>query len=129
MPETAKHAVWQKTACILCSLNCGLEVQTSGRDGREIVKIRGDDAHPVSQGYLCEKPRRLNAYQQGEDRLRSPMRRRADGTYEAIEWDTAIREIAAKFRTVIARHGSESILYYGGGGQGNHLGAPMATPH
>ena len=50
------------------------------------------------------------------------MRRRADGTYEAIDWDTAIREIAAKFRTVIARHGSESILYYGGGGQGNHLG-------
>jgi anaerobic selenocysteine-containing dehydrogenase len=122
MAEAASDVSWRKTACILCSLNCGLEVQTGGRDGREIVKIRGDDAHPVSQGYLCEKPRRLNAYQQGEDRLRSPMRRRADGTYEAINWDTAIREIAAKFRTVIARHGSASILYYGGGGQGNHLG-------
>ena len=30
---------WNKTACILCSLNCGLEVQT---EGRRIVKVRGD---------------------------------------------------------------------------------------
>ena len=30
---------WQKTACIICSLNCGLEVQT---EGRRIVRIRGD---------------------------------------------------------------------------------------
>jgi anaerobic selenocysteine-containing dehydrogenase len=122
MPEPVSDTTWKKSACILCSLNCGLEVQTGGRDEREIVKIRGDDAHPVSRGYLCEKPRRLNAYQQGDDRLRSPMRRRADGTYEAIDWDTAILEIAAKFREVSARHGSGSILYYGGGGQGNHLG-------
>jgi anaerobic selenocysteine-containing dehydrogenase len=50
------------------------------------------------------------------------MRRRADGTYEAIDWDTAIREVAARLREVVARHGGESILYYGGGGQGNHLG-------
>jgi len=43
---------WEKTACILCSVNCGLEVQTGGEDGRRIIKIRGDDAHPVSWGYL-----------------------------------------------------------------------------
>ena len=50
------------------------------------------------------------------------MRRRPDGTYEAIDWETAIREIAAKFAAIKARHGGESILYYGGGSQGNHLG-------
>ena len=50
------------------------------------------------------------------------MRRRPDGTYEAIDWETAIREIAAKFSAIKARHGGESILYYGGGSQGNHLG-------
>ncbi|RPJ84951.1 MAG: hypothetical protein EHM13_02590, partial [Acidobacteria bacterium] len=30
---------WQPTACILCSENCGIEVQT---DGRRIARIRGD---------------------------------------------------------------------------------------
>lgn len=113
---------WQKTACILCSLNCGLEVQTGGKDGREIIKMRGDDDHPASQGYVCEKSQRMNHYQNGADRLTSPMRRRADGSHEAISWEVAIREIADQFLRIKAEHGGESILYYGGGGQGNHLG-------
>ncbi|MEC7121249.1 MAG: molybdopterin-dependent oxidoreductase [Pseudomonadota bacterium] len=121
-PETQPTAVWQKTACILCSINCGLEVQTGGSDGRQILKIRGDDDHPLSKGYLCEKSQRLNYYQQGADRLTTPMRRRADGSYEAVDWDTAIREVAARLLAVKAKYGGDSILYYGGGGQGNHLG-------
>lgn len=115
---------WQKSACILCALNCGLEVQTS--DDRRILKVRGDSAHPTSRGYLCEKPQRLDAYQNGRDRLTSPMRRRADGTYEAVSWDTAIREVAAKLAAVRDTHGGNRILYYGGGGQGNHLGGAYA---
>ncbi len=116
---TTPSPQWKKTACILCSLNCGLEVQTE--NGR-ISKIRGDDDHPASQGYVCEKSQRMDYYQNGADRLDTPMRRRTDGSYEAIDWDTAIREVAEKFLAIKRRHGGESILYYGGGAQGNHLG-------
>ncbi len=119
----ASREQWQKTACIICALNCGLEVQT---DGRRITKIRGDDDHPVSKGYVCEKSQRLDYYQNGADRLSSPMRRRTDGTYEAIDWDTAIAEIAQKFKAIRDRHGGESILYYGGANQGSHLGGTYA---
>jgi anaerobic selenocysteine-containing dehydrogenase len=121
MSESA-DTQWKKTACILCSVNCGLEVQTGGEGGRHITRIRGDDAHPASQGYVCEKSQRMDWYQNGADRLRSPMRRRADGSYEAISWDTAIGEIADRFQAIKSKYGGESILYYGGGGQGNHLG-------
>ena len=121
--NATEPAHWNKTACIICALNCGLEVQT---DGRRIVRIRGDKAHPVSQGYVCEKSQRMDYYQNGADRLDSPMRRRPDGTYEAIDWETAIREIAARLSAIKARHGGESILYYGGGSQGNHLGGVYA---
>ncbi|NJD30854.1 MAG: molybdopterin oxidoreductase family protein [Gammaproteobacteria bacterium] len=114
---------WHKTACIICALNCGLEVQT---EGRRITKIRGDDDHPVSKGYVCEKSQRLDYYQNGADRLTSPMRRRPDGSYEAIDWDTAIREIAQKLKALKERHGGESILYYGGANQGSHLGGTYA---
>ncbi len=109
---------WHPTACIFCSLNCGLEVQT---EDRQITKIKGDKAHPTSQGYLCEKAQRLNFYQNASDRLTSPMRRRNDGTYEAIDWDTAIEEVATKLMAVRDRHGGASVFYFGGGGQGNHL--------
>lgn len=111
-------ATWQPTACMICSMNCGIEVQT---EGKHIVRVRPDQNHPVTRGYVCEKAQRMDAYQQGRDRLSSPMRRRADGSYEAVSWDTAIAEVAARLAAVREAHGGESILYYGGGGQGNHL--------
>jgi anaerobic selenocysteine-containing dehydrogenase len=114
---------WKKTACIICSLNCGLEVQTEG--GR-ITKTRGDKDHPISQGYVCEKSQRMDYYQKGGDRISSPKRRRPDGSYEDIDWSTAIREIAKKLAAIKSEHGGTSILYYGGSSQGNHLGATYA---
>jgi anaerobic selenocysteine-containing dehydrogenase len=122
MATAALDPQWQKTACILCSLNCGLEVQVGGPGGRHLVKIKGDREHPISRGYLCEKAQRLDFYQTAGDRLDTPLRRRPDGTFEAIDWDTAIREVVAKFTDVKARFGGDKVLYYGGGSQGNHMG-------
>jgi anaerobic selenocysteine-containing dehydrogenase len=110
---------WRQTACILCSVNCGIEVKVE--DGH-IAKVRGDRAHPGSRGYACEKAQRLDHYQNGRHRLSAPLRRRPDGTFEPIDWDTAIREIAAKLVAIRDTHGGSTIFYYGGGGQGNHLG-------
>lgn len=110
---------WQPTACILCECNCGIVVQT---DGGSLAKIRGDKAHPASAGYTCNKALRLDHYQNNHGRLTSPLRRTPDGGYEEIDWDTAIAEIADGFRRIAERHGGDKIFYYGGGGQGNHLG-------
>ncbi len=126
-PEPDALPAWKPTACILCECNCGLEVQLGGQDDRHLVKLRGDKRHPVSQGYACEKPHRLDHYQHSKDRVTSPLRRRADGTYEEIDWDTAIREVAARLAAVRDTHGGDTIFYYGGGGQGNHLPGAYAT--
>jgi anaerobic selenocysteine-containing dehydrogenase len=119
--------VWRATACILCECNCGLEVELGGEGNRHLVRLRGDKRHPSSQGYACEKPHRLDHYQHSRDRLTSPLRRRPDGTFEAIDWDTAIREVAARLAAVRDQHGGDTIFYYGGGGQGNHLPGAYAT--
>ena len=110
---------WQPTACILCECNCGIVVQL---EGRNLARIRGDKAHPASQGYTCNKALRLDHYQNNRNRLTSPMRRRPDGSYEEIDWDTAISEVAAGFKHISETYGGDKIFYYGGGGQGNHLG-------
>ena len=115
---------WESTACILCECNCGIVVQT---EGRRLTKIRGDKDHPASQGYTCNKALRLDYYQSNPNRLTSPMRRRADGSYEEIHWDTAISEIADGFRRISAAYGGDTIFYYGGGGQGNHLGGAYTS--
>ncbi|KLO32149.1 molybdopterin-dependent oxidoreductase [Mycobacterium haemophilum] len=110
---------WQPTACILCECNCGIVVQV---EGRKLARIRGDKAHPGSQGYTCNKALRLDHYQNSRARLTSPMRRRPDGSFEEIDWDTAIVEIAEGFKRIRDTYGGDKIFYYGGGGQGNHLG-------
>ncbi len=110
---------WQPTACILCECNCGIVVQV---EDRRLARIRGDKEHPGSQGYTCNKALRLDHYQSNRARLTSPMRRRPDGTYEEIDWDTAIVEIAEGFKHIRDTYGGDKIFYYGGGGQGNHLG-------
>jgi anaerobic selenocysteine-containing dehydrogenase len=84
---------WQPTACGLSYINCGIEAMT---EGRQIVKVRGDRAHPSTRGYACQKTQRLNYYQNHADRLTTPLRKRSDGSFEAIDWDTAISEIAAR---------------------------------
>jgi hypothetical protein len=114
-------AEWKSTACVLCYINCGIEVAT---EGRTITKVRGDKAHPGTRGYLCQKAQRLAFYSREEDRLTSPLRRSDDGSFEEIDWDTAISEIAARLATIRDTHGGESLAFYGGGGQGNHLGGP-----
>ena len=42
---------WHQGACILCSINCGVRI---GVEGDRIAKVKGDPAHPASQGYICE---------------------------------------------------------------------------
>jgi len=115
---TQAPAEWLPTACVLCACNCGIEVQVA--DGN-LTRVKGDKAHPGSKGYACEKAQRL-AYYQGNPRITAPLRRRADGGYDEVDWDTAIAEVAARLARVRDDHGGASIFYYGGGGQGNHLG-------
>ena len=107
------------TACILCNLNCGILIEQD--DKGNFGKILGDPDHPISEGYICQKATRLNYYQE-QERLTHPLRRKKDGTFEPISWDTAIQEIADQLVHIRDTYGGKSIAYAGGGGQGNHIG-------
>ena len=119
-PLDIKMTDWHKTACILCESNCGIEIRL-GEDSRTFERIRGDKDHPASKGYTCEKALRLDHYQNSRDRLTTPMRRNSDGELEPCDWDTAFGEIAARIQDLRGEFGGQSIFYFGGGGQGNHL--------
>ncbi|MEI7891756.1 MAG: molybdopterin-dependent oxidoreductase [Myxococcales bacterium] len=108
-----------QTACILCSRSCGIEVEA--HDGH-LTKIRGDTKNPVSQGYICQKPTRLDYYQNNADRLTHPLRRRPDGTFERVTWDEALEDIGKRLLAIREKHGGKAFALCGGGGQANHLG-------
>ena len=109
----------RKTACILCSRNCGLTVEVT--DGH-LAGIRGDAEHVTSKGYLCQKAARLDHYQHHADRLRHPLKRTADGSFVRVSWEQALSEIARRLLSIRSLHGGDAFAFVGGGGQGNHLG-------
>ncbi len=111
------------TVCVLCSHNCGLRVDV--KDG-EIVDVRADESNPITEGYVCNKAFSIQHYVKHAQRVQHPLRRKADGTFERVDWDTAIREIAAKLKTVREQHTPRAIALVGVGGQANHMDAPWA---
>ena len=113
----------ERTACILCSRNCGLSVEIE--DGR-FTRIRGDEHHPNSRGYLCQKAARLEHYQNHADRLRHPLKRLPNGEFERVSWDQALGEIAERLLAIRRQHGGKAFALAGGAGQGNHLGSAYA---
>ena len=97
MKENDPKETWHKTACVLCSSNCGLEVRL---DGTEITRVRGNKTHVGSKGYTCEKALRVNFYQNFQGRITTPLKRLPDGSHIEVDWDTAIAEEAEGFKEV-----------------------------
>jgi anaerobic selenocysteine-containing dehydrogenase len=110
---------WQKTGCVLCAQNCGLEVLVE--EGR-MVKVRPDKDNPRSQGYACRKGLNVIYHQYPADRLNQPLKRVGEG-FEPISWEQAIAEIAEKLKTLLESHGPRCLAYMGGGAQGGSLEA------
>ena len=97
------------TVCVLCSHNCGIRVDV--RDGR-ITDIRADESNPITQGYICNKAVTVDRYAHHEQRVEHPLRRRADGSFERVTWETAIADIAARLGRIRDEHGPRAIALW-----------------
>jgi len=111
--------LWEKTSCVLCAQNCGLEVLIKNNT---IAKVRPDRNNPRSQGYVCIKGMNIANHQHHDDRLTSPLKKTKNGFIE-ISWDQAFSEIAEKLNSIVKTNGPRSFAYMGGGGQGCHMEA------
>jgi anaerobic selenocysteine-containing dehydrogenase len=94
--------------CPLCEATCGLQITTCGP---EIVDIRGDEADPLSGGYICPKGPALKHLHEDPDRVRHPMIRRGS-RWERIGWDDAFGEIDARLPALIREHGRDAVAVY-----------------
>jgi anaerobic selenocysteine-containing dehydrogenase len=93
-----------------CPSACALTVGV--RDGR-LAEVTGAADHPFTQGIICGKVRAYAERVHSPLRVLEPLRRvgaKGAGQFEPVSWDTAIAEIAARWRRIIASHGAEAIL-------------------
>ncbi len=95
-----------------CYDTCGLTVTV---DQDRIVRIAGDAAHPITQGFLCFKVNRYQDRLYHPDRIRYPLRRigpKGSGKFERLSWDQALAEVASALGTIVDEYGGEAVLPY-----------------
>ncbi|WP_444843378.1 molybdopterin-containing oxidoreductase family protein [Enhygromyxa salina] len=100
-----------------CPDTCAWQVAVDP-DTERAVDIWGHADHPFTDGKLCGKVDNYLERSYHRERLTSPLRRvGAKGAtngprFEAISWDQAIEEIAARTGHAIEQHGPETVLQY-----------------
>jgi anaerobic selenocysteine-containing dehydrogenase len=106
--------------CPLCEATCGLAVTLRGD---EVVEVRGDAQDVFSRGFLCPKGVGLKALHEDPDRVRTPLRRRADGSgFDPVSWEEALAFIGERVQAISAAHGRDAIAAYLGNPGAHSLG-------
>ncbi|MEO1228646.1 MAG: molybdopterin-dependent oxidoreductase [Myxococcota bacterium] len=111
--------------CNICEAMCGLAIEHA--DGA-VLSIRGDAEDPFSQGHICPKAVALQDYYADPDRLRTPVRKTAQG-WEEMSWDAALDEVASRIRGVQAVHGPNAVGVYLGNPNAHNFGNALMLPH
>ena len=101
--------------CTLCEATCGLRVHTAADDrgGRRVTRVEGDPDDAFSKGHICPKAHALIELQADPDRLRTPVRKTANG-FEPIGWDEALDLAAEKLGAIRDQAGADAIALYRG---------------
>ncbi len=90
--------------CRICTAMCGITVTV---EGDQVVKVRGDDAHPLSQGYTCPKGRALPDWHHHPRRLDQP---RIYGG--AVGWDPCLDDLGNRLAAIIDESGPDAVAMY-----------------
>jgi len=105
--ESTAHEI--TTFCRVCEPACGLKAVV---EKGELVRLRPDRDNPITRGFACHKGLAGDEIHRDPDRVDHPLRRRADGRFERVSWDEAIRDIAARLRAIVDAHGPNAIAPY-----------------
>ncbi len=100
-----------KTTCSYCGVGCGIVVK---RDNNNKVFVEGDKDHPVNKGMLCSKGMNLHyVVNDTSDRILHPeMRWSRSHPRERVTWNQALDRAANVFKSIIKKHGPDSVGIY-----------------
>ena len=105
-------AIERPSVCTLdCPDTCSLSVTV---EEDRIVKVRGSDALPYTEGVICSKVAHHSAeFAHGANRLRYPLMRvgpRGSGQFERTTWAAALDTIHRKVTSIIDRWGPQAVM-------------------
>ena len=91
--------------CRICAAACGIVVTV---DGDRVLRVRGDDDHPVSRGYTCSKGTRARGM--------APLAATASiarGVHgREVSWDELLADLAPRLDAIIDSTGPDAVALY-----------------
>ena len=93
-----------RSTCPYCGVGCGIRLTPGGTGG---VAVQGDTAHPANFGRLCSKGLVLGETVGLDQRLLAPWVLGVETT-----WDMALDTVAERFKSTVADHGPDSVVFY-----------------
>ncbi|MBS4007197.1 MAG: molybdopterin-dependent oxidoreductase, partial [Clostridium sp.] len=83
------------TSCNMCSNFCAVSAIHETVAGRRVVRrIEGRAGNPNTRGGVCAKGQAAVQLLYDPDRIKTPLRKRADGTWEIRSWTDALNDVA-----------------------------------
>ena len=90
--------------CRICNAMCGIIVTL---EGEQVVRVRGDAEHPLSEGYTCPKGRALPAFHHDPRRLDRPT---IGGC--VVGWNDLLDDLAERVAGTVNANGPDGVAMY-----------------
>jgi formate dehydrogenase major subunit len=95
-----------RTICTYCGVGCNLNVATKGD---EVLSIQAPVDAEVNHAHTCLKGRFAFKFYNHKDRLRKPLIKQADGSFQEATWDEAYDHIFANLTRIKKDHGGNAV--------------------
>jgi len=108
-PAQGAAVTLRKNICTHCSVGCTVSAEVS--NGVWIGQEPSWDS-PINRGSHCAKGASVRELVSGDRRLKYPMKL-ANGQWNRVSWDTAMKEIGEKLAAVREKGGPDSVYWLG----------------
>src|ERR671933_986226 len=99
--------------CPYCGVGCLVDVTVNHG---KVTGVRGAPGSPVNRGLLCPKGALLDRILDLPGRLTTPLiRAHRDEPFQAVDWPTALAEVARRITSILTAHGPDALALYGSG--------------
>ncbi|MGM0367717.1 MAG: formate dehydrogenase subunit alpha [Actinomycetota bacterium] len=94
-----------QTTCPYCGVGCQIDLHIKDN---KIVNVTSDIGENINKGSLCVKGKFGLDFVSSDKRLTSPLQKRGSN-FENISWEDALDSIASQLKSIIQKHGPDSI--------------------
>ena len=112
VPDRERPDATTASTCGFCSTGCSLNVHL--KDG-VAVGLTPNTEYPVNLGMACPKGWEALNVLKAADRATTPLIKNAQGKFEPVDWDIAMRTFCSRMKQIQREHGPNSVAWLGTG--------------